>query len=221
MYMMLTKILKRWIYLKLVLYISLLGDLELRVQNCALDVSVSLFVTAFVSWKNMLSIRFIISEFPTYPPDCSDFHSSIDSSIRAFDKNLLPETDAQLFLFWVSHQRWLTLIWNSLSYYLFIYGVNYFMVLSMSESKNNFRVFFFVCVKDNYDEEIEVYKHHLEQTYKLCRPCQTAVEYYIKHQNRQLRALLLNHQLRRSRDADKAFVTVSAVLSVQHVWRSV
>ncbi|KAL7976236.1 hypothetical protein Chor_008333 [Crotalus horridus] len=44
-----------------------------------------------------------------------------------------------------------------------------------------------------YDEEIEVYKHHLEQTYKLCRPCQAAVEYYIKHQNRQLRALLLRH----------------------------
>ncbi|XP_077168662.1 transmembrane protein 201 isoform X2 [Paroedura picta] len=44
-----------------------------------------------------------------------------------------------------------------------------------------------------YDEEIEVYKHHLEQTYKLCRPCQAAVEYYIKYQNRQLRALLLQH----------------------------
>uniref|UniRef100_A0A8C5N385 Transmembrane protein 201 n=1 Tax=Leptobrachium leishanense TaxID=445787 RepID=A0A8C5N385_9ANUR len=48
-----------------------------------------------------------------------------------------------------------------------------------------------------YDEEIEVYKHHLEQTYKLCRPCQAAVEYYIKHQNRQLRALLLDHHLKR------------------------
>ncbi|KAJ8404680.1 hypothetical protein AAFF_G00335430 [Aldrovandia affinis] len=59
---------------------------------------------------------------------------------------------------------------------------------------------------EKYDEEIEVFKHHLEQTHKLCRPCQTAVEYYIKHQNRQLRALLFNHQLKRSRDADKAFV---------------
>ncbi|KAG5282257.1 hypothetical protein AALO_G00054010 [Alosa alosa] len=59
---------------------------------------------------------------------------------------------------------------------------------------------------ENYDEEIEVYKHHLEQTYKLCRPCQTAVEYYIKYQNRQLRTQLFNHQLRRSREADKAFV---------------
>ncbi|XP_061114978.1 transmembrane protein 201-like isoform X1 [Conger conger] len=59
---------------------------------------------------------------------------------------------------------------------------------------------------DKYDEEIEVYKHHLEQTYKLCRPCQTTAEYYIKHQNRQLRALLFNPQLRRSRDTDKAFV---------------
>ncbi|KAF7657739.1 hypothetical protein LDENG_00022720 [Lucifuga dentata] len=55
---------------------------------------------------------------------------------------------------------------------------------------------------ENYDEEIEAYKHHLEQTYKLCRPCQTAVEYYIKHQNRQLRTVLLNHQLRRSRESD-------------------
>ncbi|KAJ1145139.1 hypothetical protein NDU88_011431 [Pleurodeles waltl] len=59
--------------------------------------------------------------------------------------------------------------------------------------------------EDHYDEEIEVYKHHLEQTYKLCRPCQAAVEYYIKHQNRQLRAHLLNYQLKR-RDADKTYV---------------
>ncbi|XP_056589192.1 transmembrane protein 201 [Triplophysa dalaica] len=66
---------------------------------------------------------------------------------------------------------------------------------------------------DNYDEEIEVYKHHLEQTYKLCRPCQTAVEYYIKHQNRQLRALLFNHQLKRSRDAEKAFVKSTYTLT--------
>ncbi|CAO2590074.1 Transmembrane protein 201 [Lemmus lemmus] len=51
-----------------------------------------------------------------------------------------------------------------------------------------------------YDEEIEVYRHHLEQIYKLCRPCQAAVEYYIKHQNRQLRALLLSHQFRRRED---------------------
>ncbi|MBN3301471.1 TM201 protein, partial [Amia calva] len=67
--------------------------------------------------------------------------------------------------------------------------------------------------KEKYDEEIEVYKHHLEQTYKLCRPCQTAVEYYIKYQNRQLRALLFNHQLRRSRDADKAFIQNSYTFS--------
>ncbi|KAM8927024.1 transmembrane protein 201 [Pelodytes ibericus] len=59
--------------------------------------------------------------------------------------------------------------------------------------------------EDRYDEEIEVYKHHLEQMYKLCRPCQAAVEYYIKHQNRQLRALLLNHQLKR-REMDKSYV---------------
>ncbi|KAM7030594.1 transmembrane protein 201 [Acridotheres tristis] len=55
-----------------------------------------------------------------------------------------------------------------------------------------------------YDEEIEVYRHHLEQTYKLCRPCQAAVDYYIKHQNRQLRALLLSHHFRR-RDTDKSY----------------
>ncbi|KAK7878581.1 hypothetical protein WMY93_030417 [Mugilogobius chulae] len=59
---------------------------------------------------------------------------------------------------------------------------------------------------ENYDEEIEAYKHHLEQTYKLCRPCQAAVEYYIKYQNRQLRTVLLNHQLRRNRDTDKGFI---------------
>ncbi|MEE6485116.1 hypothetical protein FKM82_014179 [Ascaphus truei] len=59
--------------------------------------------------------------------------------------------------------------------------------------------------EDRYDEEIEVYKHHLEQMYKLCRPCQAAVEYYIKHQNRQLRAILLNHQLKR-RESDKSYV---------------
>lgn len=58
-----------------------------------------------------------------------------------------------------------------------------------------------------YDEEIEVYKHHLEQTYKLCRPCQAAVEYYIKHQNRQLRALLLSHHFRR-RETDKTYTQV-------------
>ncbi|KAE8293334.1 Transmembrane protein 201 [Larimichthys crocea] len=62
---------------------------------------------------------------------------------------------------------------------------------------------------EKYDEEIEAYKHHLEQTYKLCRPCQTAVEYYIKYQNRQLRTVLLNHQLRRSRETDKGFVKSS------------
>lgn len=59
---------------------------------------------------------------------------------------------------------------------------------------------------ENYDEEIEAYKHHLEQTYKLCRPCQAAVEYYIKFQNRQLRTKLLNHQLCRSRESDKSFI---------------
>lgn len=70
----------------------------------------------------------------------------------------------------------------------------------------------FICFpvlspKGKYDDEIEVYKHHLEQTYKLCRPCQAAVEYYIKHQNRQLRALLLSHHFKR-RDSDKAFAQV-------------
>lgn len=66
---------------------------------------------------------------------------------------------------------------------------------------------------ENYDEEIEAYKHHLEQTYKLCRPCQTAVEYYIKYQNRQLRTVLLNHQLRRSHELDKGFVKSSSAAS--------
>lgn len=58
-----------------------------------------------------------------------------------------------------------------------------------------------------YDEEIEVYKHHVEQTYKLCRPCQAAVEYYIKHQNRQLRALLLSHHFSH-RKTDKTYMQV-------------
>lgn len=66
---------------------------------------------------------------------------------------------------------------------------------------------------ENYDEEIDAYKHHLEQTYKLCRPCQTAVEYYIKYQNRQLRTVLLHHQLRRSRDADNGFIKSSHSVS--------
>ncbi|KAM4562574.1 transmembrane protein 201 [Odontesthes bonariensis] len=66
---------------------------------------------------------------------------------------------------------------------------------------------------ENYDEEIEAYKHHLEQTFKLCRPCQTAVEYYIKYQNRQLRTVLLNHQLRRTRESDTGFVKSSHSLS--------
>ncbi|XP_053137064.1 transmembrane protein 201 isoform X2 [Hemicordylus capensis] len=56
-----------------------------------------------------------------------------------------------------------------------------------------------------YDEEIEVYRHHVEQTYKLCRPCQAAVEYYIKHQNRQLRALLLRHHFSH-RKTDKTYM---------------
>lgn len=60
-----------------------------------------------------------------------------------------------------------------------------------------------------YDEEIEVYRHHLEQMYKLCRPCQAAVEHYIKHQNRQLRALLLSHQFKR-REVDQSHAQVCA-----------
>ncbi|XP_074074614.1 transmembrane protein 201 isoform X2 [Macrotis lagotis] len=60
-------------------------------------------------------------------------------------------------------------------------------------------------VMGKYDEEIEVYRHHLEQMYKLCRPCQAAVEYYIKHQNRQLRAILLSHQFKR-RETDKTYM---------------
>ncbi|XP_055366150.1 transmembrane protein 201 isoform X2 [Betta splendens] len=66
---------------------------------------------------------------------------------------------------------------------------------------------------ENYDEEIEAYKYHLEQTYKLCKPCQTAVEYYIKYQNRQLRTVLLNHQLRRTRDSVNSFVKSSSSVS--------
>ncbi|KAM7412106.1 hypothetical protein PAMA_021864 [Pampus argenteus] len=66
---------------------------------------------------------------------------------------------------------------------------------------------------ENYDEEIEAYKHHLEQTYKLCPPCQAAVEYYIKYQNRQLRTALLGHHLRQTRDTIKDFIKSSYSVS--------
>ncbi|XP_051895380.1 transmembrane protein 201 isoform X2 [Pristis pectinata] len=72
--------------------------------------------------------------------------------------------------------------------------------------------------EDKYEEEIEVYKHHLEQTYKLCRPCQAAVEYYIKHQDRQIRAILFDHQLRR-RETDKTFVQSSHYSSLSTPFR--
>lgn len=62
-----------------------------------------------------------------------------------------------------------------------------------------------------------MYRHHLEQTYKLCRPCQAAVEHYIKHQNRQLRALLLSHQFKR-READQSHTQVSTA-PAEHVGR--
>uniref|UniRef100_A0AAY5EU34 Transmembrane protein n=1 Tax=Electrophorus electricus TaxID=8005 RepID=A0AAY5EU34_ELEEL len=56
--------------------------------------------------------------------------------------------------------------------------------------------------------EIEVYKRHLEQTYELCVPVRPLSSSDIQHQNRQLWALLFNHQLRCSQDADKAFIKV-------------
>ncbi|XP_040286867.1 transmembrane protein 201 isoform X1 [Bufo bufo] len=59
--------------------------------------------------------------------------------------------------------------------------------------------------EEQYDTEIEVYKHHLEQMYKLCRPCQTAIDSYIKYQNRQLRAIMLNQQFKR-REQDKTYI---------------
>ncbi|XP_061910275.1 transmembrane protein 201 isoform X1 [Entelurus aequoreus] len=58
----------------------------------------------------------------------------------------------------------------------------------------------------NYDEEIDAYKCHLEEHYKLCRPCQAAVDYYIKYQNRQLRTVLLSNQLKRTQDSLKGFI---------------
>ncbi|XP_069803218.1 transmembrane protein 201 isoform X2 [Dendropsophus ebraccatus] len=63
--------------------------------------------------------------------------------------------------------------------------------------------------EERYDEEIEVYKHHLEQMYKLCRPCQTAIDSYIKYQNRQLRTIMLNQQFKR-RELDKSYVQSSS-----------
>ncbi|XP_077371105.1 transmembrane protein 201 isoform X2 [Festucalex cinctus] len=58
----------------------------------------------------------------------------------------------------------------------------------------------------NYDEEIDHYKCHLEEHYKLCRPCQAAVEYYIKYQNRQLRSVLLSNHLRQTQESLKGFI---------------
>ncbi|XP_040286878.1 transmembrane protein 201 isoform X3 [Bufo bufo] len=63
--------------------------------------------------------------------------------------------------------------------------------------------------EEQYDTEIEVYKHHLEQMYKLCRPCQTAIDSYIKYQNRQLRAIMLNQQFKR-REQDKTYIQSSS-----------
>ncbi|XP_019718702.1 transmembrane protein 201 [Hippocampus comes] len=58
----------------------------------------------------------------------------------------------------------------------------------------------------NYDEEIDAYKCHLEEHYKLCRPCQAAVDYYIKHQNRQLRSVLLSKHLKHTQESLKGFI---------------
>ncbi|XP_061528667.1 transmembrane protein 201 isoform X1 [Phycodurus eques] len=58
----------------------------------------------------------------------------------------------------------------------------------------------------NYDEEIDAYKCHLEEHYKLCRPCQAAVDYYIKYQNRQLRTVLLCNHLRRTQESLKGII---------------
>ncbi|XP_078463893.1 transmembrane protein 201 [Lampetra planeri] len=60
--------------------------------------------------------------------------------------------------------------------------------------------------EDSYDDEVELYRHHLEQTYRLCRPCQTAVECYIRHQDRQIRTRMLDLHARQAplgRYADK------------------
>ncbi|XP_077581542.1 transmembrane protein 201 [Stigmatopora nigra] len=58
----------------------------------------------------------------------------------------------------------------------------------------------------NYDEEIDAYTCHLEEHYKLCRPCQAAVDYYIKYQNRQLRTVMLSNHLRRTQEPLKGFI---------------
>ncbi|XP_057685497.1 transmembrane protein 201 isoform X2 [Corythoichthys intestinalis] len=58
----------------------------------------------------------------------------------------------------------------------------------------------------NYDDEIDAYTCHLEEHYKLCRPCQAAVDYYIKYQNRQLRTVLLSNHLRCTQEPLKGFI---------------
>nr|XP_057940274.1 transmembrane protein 201 [Doryrhamphus excisus] len=59
---------------------------------------------------------------------------------------------------------------------------------------------------ENYDEEVDAYKCHLEEHYKLCRPCQAAVDYYIKYQNRQLRTVMLSNQLRHTQESLKGLI---------------
>uniref|UniRef100_UPI00358FC039 transmembrane protein 201 n=1 Tax=Myxine glutinosa TaxID=7769 RepID=UPI00358FC039 len=44
----------------------------------------------------------------------------------------------------------------------------------------------------DFDAEAELYRHYLEQIYRLCQPCQTAVDYYIKYQDRHIRRRLVN-----------------------------
>lgn len=89
----------------------------------------------------------------------------------------------------------------------FLFTMTLFIATTSEVCKHHIYYCLFV-VQENYDEEIEAYKHHLEQTYKLCPPCQAAVDYYIKYQNRQLRTVLLSHHLRRTQDTIKDFIKV-------------
>ncbi|KAM9828390.1 transmembrane protein 201 isoform 1-T1 [Syngnathus typhle] len=66
----------------------------------------------------------------------------------------------------------------------------------------------------NYDDEIDAYKCHLEEHYKLCRPCQAAVDYYIKYQNRQLRTVLLSNNFRRTKESLRGFIKGSLAASL-------
>ncbi|XP_002738064.2 uncharacterized protein LOC100372984 [Saccoglossus kowalevskii] len=52
--------------------------------------------------------------------------------------------------------------------------------------------------EETFDEEIEVYEHRLEQVYKLCLRCETALRRELRTQNRNLKSKMLGKRLKES-----------------------